>query len=88
MDPDAALKAIRTFTAHRDLLDRANPAEVAQALDEVLDLIDGLDAWLSRGGYMPEPWGLSEAAAVLGPPASVNDIVAARQAAYEARQDS
>lgn len=68
MDPTAALKALRTFTAHRDLLDRSNPAEVAQALDEVLDLVDGLDQWISKGGFLPKDWDdAQELASIFGP---------------------
>ena len=30
--------------------------EPKAALDEVADLFDSLDTWLSQGGYLPDEW--------------------------------
>ena len=50
MDPDAALADIRhtiqEYNRGREDLD----------LGELIDLIDGLDQWISKGGYMPVAW--------------------------------
>lgn len=47
MDPDEALAQIR------DLL--ANPNRPG-ALTDLAALVDGLDGWLSRGGFLPAAW--------------------------------
>jgi hypothetical protein len=54
MDPTTALanlrKALRTLRG--DLSDSA----FVDAVDDAADSFDALDGWLSRGGFLPEPW--------------------------------
>lgn len=49
MDPTATLTEIRTLTGPRIGL---NPHEV----NRLIELVDGLDQWLSHGGFMPTQW--------------------------------
>jgi hypothetical protein len=48
MDPDHTLADIRRLAAREDLSpqDAAYLAELVQALDE----------WISKGGFLPRPW--------------------------------
>ena len=49
MDPNAALTEIREITA------RATAGKSFDA-DKLAELVDGLDQWLSRGGFRPDAW--------------------------------
>jgi hypothetical protein len=57
MDPNATLAAIRELVKQIDNTDRgsANIDLVDLALD-LIELIDGLDQWLSKGGFLPSAW--------------------------------
>lgn len=52
MDPDAALARIREIGA--DIAEEEVPS-VEQAI-ELAEVICGLDAWLSTGGFLPAAW--------------------------------
>lgn len=56
MDPDAALASLRRFVSSarfaHDELRTVDPEEVQVAADE----IEALDAWLSKGGHLPDAW--------------------------------
>lgn len=60
MDPDETLRQLRTKLAQlRVLADTSTSeenAELACAASELVDLVDGLDQWLTRGGFPPGPW--------------------------------
>lgn len=56
MDPNEALKTIRTFTENIGLLDYDNPREIRDALLELAEAVAGLDEWLSKGGFLPDAW--------------------------------
>lgn len=62
MDPNTALEAIR---AHVDRARRQIDADTDHPSFSVvsngtvvplLDAVEALDEWLSRGGFLPEPW--------------------------------
>jgi hypothetical protein len=57
MDPNATLAAIRELVKQIDNTDRgsANIDLVDLALD-LIELVDGLDQWLSKGGFLPSAW--------------------------------
>jgi hypothetical protein len=54
MDPDQTLAQIRRIIA-----DMARPRS---ALDELVDarllaeLVEALDDWITKGGFLPQPW--------------------------------
>lgn len=50
MDPDAALAEIR------ELVDRIKAADSRHTVQRLAELVDGLDQWLSRGGFLPAAW--------------------------------
>lgn len=52
MDPNAALAEIRDLT---DALQHDPPTDASDAA-RLAELIAGLDAWLSRGGSLPDAW--------------------------------
>jgi len=52
MDPDAALEEIRRIVARAD----ADDTDAIEDHSRLVDLIDGLDGWMSRGGALPEMW--------------------------------
>lgn len=53
MDPDDTLKEIRLIVA------RASYTEWAEADHaRLVELIDGLDEWLTKGGFVPREWRL------------------------------
>jgi hypothetical protein len=49
MDPNAALSEIRRIIA--------NPEGPDVDLFRLVELVEGLDQWVSRGGFLPEGWG-------------------------------
>lgn len=53
MDPSATLTEIRRLVAEG--MDGSD-AELFDRMSELLDSFDGLDGWLSRGGFLPEAW--------------------------------
>lgn len=66
MDPDAALAAIRTALARfRPKLDEGEPcpacgytnhAHWCAEVGDLADAFEGLDEWLSKGGFLPDAW--------------------------------
>ena len=53
MDPNACLNEIRDLTGRR--YDTLGPDEAAR----LAELLDALDAWLTRGGCLPTAWARS-----------------------------
>ena len=51
MDPNTALKEIREFVIGQHYKN-LGPDEV----DRLCEVFDGLDEWLSKGGFLPEDW--------------------------------
>lgn len=53
MDPTAAVREIREIvTGWENCPGRATEREV----DRLVDLWQGLDQWMSKGGFLPEQW--------------------------------
>lgn len=53
MDPNAALAEIRSITSNLAL----NPELAGEAAAlRLAELIDGLDGWMSSGGFLPNDW--------------------------------
>lgn len=54
MDPNTALKQLRFLVA------RAHAAslrtDISVIADEMADVFNGLDNWLSTGGFLPDAW--------------------------------
>ncbi len=50
MDPDETLVEIRRMVSEAS--DDLESADISY----LVDLIDGLDSWLSKGGYLPKEW--------------------------------
>lgn len=59
MDPNAALEQIResVSTIQSDALPEA---DYHHALNRLAELVDGLDQWLSRDGFLPDDWKAEE----------------------------
>lgn len=54
MDPNAALKEIRELI---EAIDREDDYEKLQTLAvELATVVEGLDGWLSQGGFLPAAW--------------------------------
>jgi hypothetical protein len=53
MDPNAALKEIREIVKDPD--SNLDSGRVG-TLSRLIDLIDGLDGWISKGGFLPRDW--------------------------------
>lgn len=68
MDPEAALKEIRDLVeAIRERIDEHDGDDVdtmdpddlvtiAEDANALVDRFEGLDAWMSRGGFLPASW--------------------------------
>ena len=57
MDPDAALALIRTGVAlFNSRQDRGDEAAAADAAVEIMEAIEGLDNWITNGGFLPRAW--------------------------------
>lgn len=57
MDPNITLAEIRALTLRiRNHKASADDAEMADDAVHLGELVDGLDAWLSNGGFLPMAW--------------------------------
>lgn len=58
MDPNAALRTIRSIVKQVLTADqsRIDPLALQAAALEMSEAFDGLDEWLTRGGFLPEMW--------------------------------
>jgi hypothetical protein len=59
MDPDVALENMRKVVARiREFLDTEDVTEINLEgyLEDLLLYWDGLDEWLSNGGFLPTSW--------------------------------
>lgn len=57
MDPDEALRQIREcLEDYRRAENHDNPEAVSLALARLAEITDGLDAWISKGGFLPRAW--------------------------------
>jgi hypothetical protein len=54
MDPDTCLNEIRSIVQHVD--DSDEPDTVEDRFERLVQLVDGLDTWMSLGGYPPGAW--------------------------------
>ena len=54
MDPDTCLSEIRSIVQHAD--DPDEPDAVEDRFERLVQLVDGLDTWMSVGGYPPGSW--------------------------------
>lgn len=54
MDPDQALKEIRQLIS--DWNDFVNVEEAVAFAESLTEKLDGLDQWLSKGGFLPTAW--------------------------------
>jgi hypothetical protein len=56
MDPNAALANLRdTYAPLRNMLAATN-GNLAEAAEDMLNAIEALDEWLSKGGFPPAAW--------------------------------
>lgn len=68
MDPNAALNEIRRLTNNISSeidLEEGHPFELAKFLGDMSDLINhvnGLDEWMSKGGHLPKGWQRNDSA--------------------------
>ena len=58
MDPEAALEKIRALVREIQKLedDEADDEEFAGPASELAEAFDGLDQWMSKGGFPPGEW--------------------------------
>lgn len=54
MDPNETLRRIRILQANY----AANPVDglTPNQVEDLIDLTEALDAWLSKGGFLPQAW--------------------------------
>jgi hypothetical protein len=52
MDPDAALAQIRELIIKQQTECELSESDAA----DLVELIDGLDEWLTKGGFLPTEW--------------------------------
>lgn len=58
MDPDAALDELVALLDRVHILAETHlpPTITAEDTRRILELIDGLDGWLTSGGFLPTRW--------------------------------
>lgn len=61
MDPNEALEAIRKLVQDMEAWEESGedpdePGEYYRIASELATAFDGLDGWLSKGGFRPEAW--------------------------------
>ena len=69
MDPDAALRRIRSLLAYLTTeIDSGSPdlVEVEGLVSELATYQQGLDDWLTAGGALPSPWASAGSARTTG----------------------
>lgn len=54
MDPNAALERLRELVVAT--ADENNNAVKVHLADEMAELFEALDYWLTRGGFLPSQW--------------------------------
>jgi hypothetical protein len=52
MDPDAALAQIRELVAKQQTDNELSDGDTA----ELVELVDSLDEWLTKGSFLPTEW--------------------------------
>ena len=52
MDPNTALNELRTLLGQAIEGDTMDPSDVTRAAE----LFEGLDNWITRGGFLPSDW--------------------------------
>lgn len=55
MDPDATLDSLRSLAKAMQAPD-ADTGDQAEAAEEMAQLFESLDQWLSNGGFPPVEW--------------------------------
>jgi hypothetical protein len=55
MDPDANLAELRRIATRVLAAPSIEEIDCADA-ERIADLVDALDGWLSRGGFLPDAW--------------------------------
>jgi hypothetical protein len=57
MDPNETLEQLRDAIARLSAyLDAADPDPNLSVADDVIEMFNSLDEWLSRGGFRPDDW--------------------------------
>lgn len=56
MDPDAALERLRELAKATDPDGDGDYEDPVYLLEEMAVVFDGLDQWLSSGGFLPQAW--------------------------------
>lgn len=56
MDPNEALKMLRNMVTYHIDGETTDWTEAVCALQEISETFDGLDKWISNGGFLPENW--------------------------------
>jgi hypothetical protein len=82
MDPNETLRQIRELVAAVTGPGLRTNAERAQLGAELAGLLEEFDAWLCRGGVLPQPWRRP------GPPRTVTIIGERREPASDAATDA
>jgi hypothetical protein len=54
MDPDACLEEIRAKI--KQINDEQDDMAALVMLPELTELVEALDEWISKGGYLPKGW--------------------------------
>lgn len=57
MDPSTALLRLRQLSAEIDLCPESEHHLMACLAEEMAATWDGLDDWISKGGFLPGDWG-------------------------------
>ena len=57
MDPNETLSQLRTLSKRTlDTSVSMHHAEIADAAVDLASLVESLDAWISKGGFLPSAW--------------------------------
>jgi alkyl hydroperoxide reductase subunit AhpC len=54
MDPNEALRMFRE--AMHVIHVETDTARIGRAVDQALDVMEALDGWLTKGGFLPAAW--------------------------------
>lgn len=59
MDPNETLRRLRELLSTRQNLDdddQDNDQELIRVGDDIAELVEALDTWLTKGGFLPAAW--------------------------------
>lgn len=56
MDPNETLRRLRGLTERVHCGEVMSDDEIENVMEELAELVDALDEWITKGGFLPKAW--------------------------------